>query len=116
MEEQYYWSRHREDLQTAERQRFRRERFREERQRMKDQREEDERLGRTEDIRNERKRMDALETIDNYARLTGEDVSGWFEELGQGPIGEIGSREGRIHGVPGGVKARLRRNPAHARH
>ena len=115
MEEQYYWSRHREDLHTAERQRFRRELYRQERQRMKDQREEDERLGRTEDIKAEKKRMEALATIDKYARLTGEDVSGWYEELGNGPIGDIGSRVGRIHGVPGGMKAKTK-NTLYHRH
>ncbi len=104
MEEQYYLAKTREARQTAARQLMRREAFKRERERQKLQRAEDDRLGRTEEIRKERKRLVALAKIQEYAKITGEDVSGWYEELGQGDVDEAPDFS-RITVSKGGTRA-----------
>ena len=88
MEEQFHRAKTREAEQIAERQRVRRAAFRQEKLRLKAEREEDSRLGRTEDVKREKRRLEALANIEKYSRATGEDVSDWYEELGQ-PLDEV---------------------------
>jgi hypothetical protein len=89
MEEQFYRNKFRDMEATAERQRARRAAYKREKERFKAVKLEDERLGRSADVKREKMRLDALEKIQNYARITGEDVSDWYEELGQGPVEDV---------------------------
>ncbi|WWD04487.1 hypothetical protein V865_002557 [Kwoniella europaea PYCC6329] len=82
LEEKFMESQILEQQQIAERQQARRAAFKLERERKKQERLEDQLAGRTDAIRAEKKRIEALEAIESYARQTGEDVSGWYAELG----------------------------------
>jgi len=64
------------------RQEVRRKIHKEQREIAKAQREADRLAGRLEPIRREKERLDAIARIEAYAKQTGEDVSGWYEELG----------------------------------
>lgn len=79
----YHANREMEEIAIEQRRTARRERFKVERERMKAQRAEDERMGRMDDIKREKERKNALAKIRAYAEETGEDVSGWYEELGE---------------------------------
>ena len=106
MEEQFHKAKAMEALQIAERQRIRREGYRRENEERRAQKLEDSRTGQTEVLRKERSRMEALANIERYAKITGEDVSGWYEELAQGELGEVPVfRPGRITRVQGGATA-----------
>ncbi|WVW87040.1 hypothetical protein I302_109096 [Kwoniella bestiolae CBS 10118] len=95
LEEKFLESQVVEQQQIEERQQARRAAFRLERERKKQERMEDELAGRLPAIRAERKRIEALEAIESYARQTGEDVSGWYEELGINEGEEIPVNEDR---------------------
>lgn len=95
---------------TAERQYVRRTRYREEREEFKRQREEDRKSGRTRALRKEQRRLEALEHIDQYAKDTGQDVSGWFEEIGSGPLDKVTPYE-PTHQSRGGALPRKPSNP-----
>ncbi|WWC66012.1 uncharacterized protein I303_108634 [Kwoniella dejecticola CBS 10117] len=82
LEEKFQQSQIVEQQQIEERQQARRAAFKLERMQKKKERQEDELYGRTDAIRAEKKRIEALEAIENYAKQTGEDVSAWYEELG----------------------------------
>ena len=89
MEEQYYVAKIKEAQQIAVRQQIRREGYKVERERLREQRAEDDRLGRTDEIRKETLRQDALAKIEHYASITGEDISAWYDELSRAPIDSI---------------------------
>ena len=95
----------REALQAANRQFIRRERFRELKQYEKQAKLEDEELGITDHVQKERRRLEGLESIQHFAHRTGEDVSGWYEELGEGELGKADPWR-PTHLQPGGVIAR----------
>ncbi|WVQ95926.1 hypothetical protein IAU59_003025 [Kwoniella sp. CBS 9459] len=84
LEESFHRAKEIEAEQIAQRRAARREAFKLEREQKKAERADDEASGRMEAIRAERKRIEALEAIEKYAQQTGEDVSGWYEELGIG--------------------------------
>ncbi|WVF68377.1 hypothetical protein IAT40_003142 [Kwoniella sp. CBS 6097] len=82
LEESFHRAKEIEAQQIAQRQTARREAYKIEREQKKRERAEDQSSGRAEAVRAERKRIEALEAIEKYAQQTGEDVSGWYEELG----------------------------------
>ncbi|OCF40682.1 hypothetical protein I317_05531 [Kwoniella heveanensis CBS 569] len=84
LEESFHRAKEIEAEQIAQRQTARREAYKIEREQRKRERAEDDASGRSEAVRAERKRIEALEAIEKYAQQTGEDVSGWYEELGIG--------------------------------
>ena len=88
LERDYHRGKYIDAVQTAERQKVRRARYREEKVTARQQREEDIKLGRQEEMYKEKRRLQALEDVRRYAEQTGEDVSGWFEELQQ-PLGYV---------------------------
>ena len=97
----------REAIQAANRQFIRRTRYREEREHNKAYRQEDEELGIAPEVKKEQRRLEALDTISHYGDVTGEDVSGWFEELSE----DVGRADPwrPTHLQPGGVIARKSR-------
>ena len=95
----------REAFQAANRQFIRRERFQEMKTNEVEARLEDKALGITKDIKKEKRRLEGLESIEHFAHRTGEDVSGWYEELGAGRLGKASSWR-PTHLQPGGVIAR----------
>ncbi|WWC73821.1 uncharacterized protein I206_107793 [Kwoniella pini CBS 10737] len=82
LEEKFQQSQIIEQQQIEQRQQARRLAFKLEREQKKKERKEDELYGRIDSIKAEKKRIEALEAIENYAKQTGEDVSAWYEELG----------------------------------
>ena len=95
---------------AAERQTVRRQRYREEREELRRQGIEDAEKGVDVDLRKEQRRLKAIEDIEAYGQQTGEDVSGWFDEIGRGPLGEVGHyaprHQQRGGAVPRGKNAR----------
>lgn len=94
---------------TAERQFIRRTRLREQREELKRQTEEDERTGLTEELKKEKRRLESLEHIEFYAKSTGQDVSGWYDEVG-GELGELPEYAPRAQ-TRGGAIPRNPKNP-----
>lgn len=88
LEEHFHKARLMDEENIAERKRIRKEKYLEERQQRKLQREEDIRLGRDGRLAQERRRMRALQSIEEYAQQTGEDVSDWIEELETAELGD----------------------------
>ncbi|WRT69822.1 uncharacterized protein IL334_006813 [Kwoniella shivajii] len=82
LEESFQRAQEIEAQQIEERQNARRDAYRAAREQKKKERLEDELAGRTDAIKAEKKRIQALEAIQAYANQTGEDVSGWYQELG----------------------------------
>lgn len=90
---------------TAERQAVRRQKYREIREEQRRQAIEDAENGVESDLKKEQRRLKAIEDIEEYGRQTGEDLSGWFDEIGRGPLGEVGTYEPR-HQQRGGAVPR----------
>jgi hypothetical protein len=88
---------------AAERQTVRRQRYRELREEQRRQAIEDAEKGVDVDLRKEERRLKAIQDIEEYAQQTGEDVSGWFNEIGRGPLGEVGKYEPRFQQRGGAV-------------
>lgn len=81
MEVAFWEAKELEDEHIAIRREARRAKYQVEREEMKRQREEDKVLGREDLMRQEKRRDLAVWSIEQYAKETGEDVSGWFEEI-----------------------------------
>jgi hypothetical protein len=77
-----------EEESITERRRIRRERYAADRAAAKIEREEVRAAGREGVIAQEKRRMEAMQTIKDYADKTGEDVSAWFEELQHANLGQ----------------------------
>ncbi|WWC92672.1 uncharacterized protein L201_007631 [Kwoniella dendrophila CBS 6074] len=103
LEEKFIESQIMEQKQIELRQNARRAAFKLDREQKKREKLEDKLAGRTEFIQAEKKRIEALEAIENYAKQTGEDVSDWYKELGiqegeEIPINEDVKRKKRTGG------------------
>ena len=88
---------------AAERQAVRRQRYRELREEQRRQAIEDAHKGVDVDLQKEERRLKAIKDIEEYAQQTGEDVSGWYDEIGRGPVGEVGKYEPRFQQRGGAV-------------
>jgi hypothetical protein len=103
-ERAYHFSRELEQAAIEERRSRRREKYKEERAIEKARIEEDKRMGLWEARQMEKKRQEALGHIKRYAQQTGEDVSGWFEELGLEDGKELDVIQERKPEVKAGLK------------
>ncbi|ORX37600.1 hypothetical protein BD324DRAFT_387012 [Kockovaella imperatae] len=94
----------REAIQAANRQLIRRVQGREAKEQRRKWRAEDAELGIALHVKREKRRLEAMESIGHYADSTGNDVSGWIQEMSQ-ELGEV-SPWRPTHLQPGGVVAR----------
>jgi hypothetical protein len=100
----YHQNRLAEEEAIIERKKIRYEKYSRLRDQIRAEREEDIRLGRTEDVKREVERLQAIDRIYEYAQETGEDVSEWFAELGVDTRDGFGEREGRrLDGMMGSL-------------
>lgn len=94
---------------TAERQYVRRLRYREEREIEKKNAAEDREFKRVQDLAKEKRRMEAMKDVQDYAETTGEDVNGWLEELSRADVGEVATYR-PTHQARGGAVPRGQHN------
>ena len=113
-EKAYHDQKAREAYQAANRQLIRRTKYREERDRNKAERQAMNDSGEWEDLRREKRRGEAFDTVQQYAKITGGDVSGWYDEL-RGELGEATPyRPTHIHhggAIPRGKNPRRHMKP-----
>lgn len=81
LEKAYHKAKALEDEFLEARKAVRKEQYAKERERAKRERAEMKELGMEGRLAQERRRQEAIASIEKYARQTGEDVSGWFEEV-----------------------------------
>jgi hypothetical protein len=108
-EGRYHYSKWIQAQRTAERQRIRREGYKIAKQKEREEIRAMREAGMMTGSKKEEARQAAIQHIETYARQTGSDVTGWFEEL-QGPLGEAKKWKGKIM-HKGGAIPRKKMNP-----